>query len=140
MNEEAFIYPALKVPEMLTKAEKEARNAQKSQKPDVKWQMYGSALRRVEEAWKTLKTASEQIGQNYSIAETEHTIESKPEARYNVSLYELDKDSHPSTVGMALPKMYEQVAGTREEVMQKFREFTASEEVDDFLEPRSHLR
>jgi hypothetical protein len=140
MDKEASIYNALEAPEMLIEAEKEAGKAMESRKPRVKWRMYESALRRVEEAWEKLNSAQEDLENNYKVAGTEGVQGVKPKAKYDVCLYELDKDSHPSTVGMALPKMYRKLAKTREEVMQKFREFAESEDVEEFLEPRCHLK
>lgn len=125
-----------------------ARDLSKLAREENNPSLYEAAYKMIEDNWQTIRDVDQYLDSqfhtdidfqgSYNSNVEEITFANIP---FEVELDELDEDSHPAVLGMALPKLYQELLETREYVMKKHRREGIEIDTSKYLSPQiDHLK
>ena len=120
-----------------------ARDLSKLAREENNPSLYEAAYKLIEDNWQTIRDVDQYLDKQFHTdIDFQGSYNSNVEEitfaniQFEVELDELDEDSNPAVLGMALPKLYQELLETREYVMKKHRREGIEIDTSKYLSPQ----
>lgn len=125
-----------------------ARDLSKLAREENNPSLYESSYKMIENAWQKIRDIDQYLDKQFHTdADFQGSYDNNVEEitfaniSFEVELDELEKDSHPAVLGMALPQLYQELLETREYIMKKHRRDGIEIDTSEYLSPQiDHLK